>query len=310
MRILGHRSARFLLSVALASLLPAGCASAGEDDALAAETPDPEDLEGATDSFFRPTEHGDLRLGSQEGVHATLAPDAGYHAWFFDVPGEGGATSRIALATDRDDREGAGTGKELDTVLYLYRQGEDGGWGRYIGKNDDRDATTRFSELSERELAPGRYRVIVKGARECTSRASARSPYCGSFVLTSLCLAGPACASEGPTPSDCEAFDGAIDECQGLHAEPFDVCLELASIARGDLLACCEADDHQWTFCPVPDAVDPAVLERCQGWATDVVDCESAGHDVAQCGAEHGFTMAELSECCAADDVFYFCSLE
>jgi hypothetical protein len=305
-----HRSLLLpLLFSAVAAALAPGCTSTGENE-LGVEPPDPEDLEGAADSAFRETEHGHFVLGDDAPLFARLAPEATYHAWYFEIAGrDDGATSRVSFLVGPDDRDGEGP--DLDTVLYLYRQTDEGRWGRYVARNDDRDDSTRFSALSERDLAPGRYRVMVKGSRVCSPRASATSPYCGSFSLSHTCHSGPACSATPPTdpdPEACSGWEGALDECQGLHAEPFDVCLEFASIDRRDLLACCEASD-EYFFCPVPEPVEPALLARCQAWSTASAECDTDGEDLAACGREHGFTTAQLTECCEADGIFYFCRL-
>jgi hypothetical protein len=282
-------------------------AVACSSDGKGAESADPDDLEGSADSFFDPLEHGTL-LFTGENQYAALEPDANYHVWYFTL---GGATpddpSLVSVGTDYDNRDGWGA--EVDTVIYLYRKGDDGRWGRYLYKNDESDSAAPFSTIREVELAPGDYRLIVKGYRRCTAElaADSNSQACGSFSVSGACHDGPCIVPPGPTAEECGWWEGSLDECQGLHGDTFDECLEgLTDVTRDDLRACCELDDILY-FCPVPEPVDPALLERCKDYRTQVIACEEDGKNVEQCIAESDFTQADIDECCAADPVFYYC---
>lgn len=125
-------------------------------------------VDGAFDSFRNPTDLGELRLG--ESTRGELTRDARYLAWTFELNGD----AEVSLSTGD-----AGAG-EVDTVAYLYREGERG-WGRYIARNDDADGSL-FSRIT-RSLGAGRYRILVKGYSTRTV---------GAFALASICE-GPGC---------------------------------------------------------------------------------------------------------------------
>lgn len=105
-------------------------------------------IDGAADSFLRPTDHGALPLGGQ--AEAVFERESLIHAWTFELP------HRASLRIDTHPAE---PDNYLDTVLYLYRE-TPRGWGRAIARNDDA-AGTLYSELSL-PLEAGRYRILVK----------------------------------------------------------------------------------------------------------------------------------------------------
>ncbi len=132
---------------------------------------------GALDSIYSPTEHGELAFGAP--ATATLTRNQQFHAWDFTVHGP----ASLALAT------GPAVGRrEVDTVIYVYRADGNGGWGRYLAKNDDA-GTSQWSAL-DLEVDAGRYRVIVKGFSSRTT---------GRFAVTVDC-GGSGCA---PVASTC-----------------------------------------------------------------------------------------------------------
>jgi hypothetical protein len=205
------------------------------------ESPDPEDLEGMADSLYRPTDHGELELDGS-AARATLEAGANYHAWYFEI--SGGDASRISLETGPSRRGG----QEIDTVMYLYRQQDDGTWGRYVFKNDNGDSSTSFASLRDRRVEPGEYRLIVKGYRACRSDG-VESEYCGSFSVRATCDSGAACGSSGaPSEDDCGRWEAQLDDCQGLNNLSLRECMSHFEIERDDLRACCEADSI-YTFC-------------------------------------------------------------
>jgi len=117
------------------------------------------------DSFRSPTSHGELAFG--QPATTELTSDHRHHAWTFELAGP----ASVSLVT----RPPVEPGVEVDTVLYLYREGASG-WGRYIARNDDHGETL-FSKL-DRDLEAGRYRVLVKGYAKSTM---------GPFSLESAC---------------------------------------------------------------------------------------------------------------------------
>ncbi|UJR86737.1 DVUA0089 family protein [Sandaracinus amylolyticus] len=154
-------------SIRLLALVPAllACQAAPVDKGAEEDAP----LDGAADSFRNPIDHSALALGGS--VSAEITRDESFHAWTFELT----APASIALRT-----EGA---REVDTMLYLYREGARG-WGSYIARNDDAGGTL-WSALS-RDLVAGRYRVIVKGYDRRVR---------GAFTLASEC-SGEGCPRE------------------------------------------------------------------------------------------------------------------
>lgn len=153
----------------LATMLAAGgCAPPmAEDKGLEEDVP----LDGKLDSFRSPTDHGSI--GFDAPVTAELTTDAGFHAWTFDLT----APASLTLRTGPETVDG----RTVDTVMYLYREGERG-FGRALTSNDDAGGTL-FSAIS-RQLEAGHYRVLVKGYSQLTR---------GHFSLTASCE-GEGCA--------------------------------------------------------------------------------------------------------------------
>ena len=141
-----------LLSSSLTLLAPACMASPeAADKGVEEDVP----LDGKLDSFRNPTDHG--RIGFDRPEVAELTADAGFHAWTFNLEAEADVLLRTDLAMPG--------GRNVDTVLYLYREGSRG-FGRAITSNDDAPGTL-FSAVSRR-LEAGRYRVLVKGYTQRT----------------------------------------------------------------------------------------------------------------------------------------------
>ena len=167
--------ARFAFSAALtlAAASLGGCAaSPNAVDKAATEEDAP--LDGAYDSFRAPTLLGDLTFGRAERSELTSAQR--YLAWNFSLTASSAVTVRTDVAMSG--------GREVDTVLYLYREGPRG-WGSAIATNDDRMGSL-FSGLS-RTLDAGNYRVIVKGYAASTR---------GAFSITADCT-GDGCGGAG-----------------------------------------------------------------------------------------------------------------
>ncbi len=172
---------RYALATALAL---SACAS--QPDQEASFTSDKEaaleeelPADGKLDSFQRPTEHRALAPGAS--ATARLTASERHHTWDFALTG----AAQVQIAT----APAAASGREVDTVLYLYKQKADGGWGSYVARNDDA-AGTRWSALA-RGLGAGRYRMLVKGYAATTR---------GSFAVTLGC-SGAGCG--GPVAPAC-----------------------------------------------------------------------------------------------------------
>lgn len=190
-------SSKVLWSALLLSLAGlVGCAAA---PSKGEETSVPGD--GKYDSFRAPTEHG--RIDTTGGVvSGILSEDAQFHAWEFYLSQD----AKITLATERPVAGGTGDEGDVDTVLYLYKRNDEGGFGRYIARNDDSDSPP-FSRI-ERNLEEGVYRVLVKGYGDTDL---------GPFLLTAACN-GNGCADERE-PTSCLFGDdyGDLDHSPNLE---------------------------------------------------------------------------------------------
>lgn len=149
-----------IYALILASSFAIACAEPATNDKGAEENPL---TSGKDDSFFRPTEHGTLRMGVANP--GTLTEDEQFHAWTFELSDR----ATIDLSTD--------VSQNLDTVMYLYRRdAPTDSWGRYIKKNDD-DGDNISSRIKIEGQA-GEYRVIVKGFKSALR---------GSFSVNGEC---------------------------------------------------------------------------------------------------------------------------
>ncbi len=179
-----------MLLLLLSSLLV--LSACGEDAAEAGKGGEDNGLEqtleelGKADSFFRPTEHGELMFdAANEG---SLTENAQFHAWSFALTEEAEFTLRTDVSAN------------LDTVMYLYyREDDSQRWGRYIKKNDDHQKNI-WSQISQTGKK-GEYRVIVKGFKSALR---------GSFSVAGEC-SGAGCPEVGGivTNDKCDPSDFA-----------------------------------------------------------------------------------------------------
>lgn len=135
------------------------------------------EADSKADSWRAPTEHGAFLPNTQ--ATGRFADGSLFHAWTFELTD----AAKVSLAVSSSD-------KNLDTVAYLYKQGDSGRWGRYIAKNDDSNGTV-FSTIEE-GLEAGNYRLMVKGFKRALR---------GSFVVDYGCD-GAGC----PTVDNIEAI--------------------------------------------------------------------------------------------------------
>jgi hypothetical protein len=133
--------------LALSLLVPATACAVDGDKGPEEDAPS---LDGKDDSLRRPTDHG--HIGFDAPVTAEIAGSERHHAWTFELSDEADIIASTGPAAGGD---------EVDTVLYLYRKRENGTWGSYIARNDDRGGTLWSS--FQRTLQAGEYRLIVKG---------------------------------------------------------------------------------------------------------------------------------------------------
>ena len=160
-------------------------------------------LDGKTDTFRKPTEHGTLSLLSQPSA-AEFNDDELFHSWTFELT----EPATISLRTDIE--------KNVDTVMYLYRRtSPTANWGRYIKKNDDHEGNL-FSQI-DRQASAGLYRVKVKAYK-----LSIR----GDFTLTADC-SGAGCEAE-PEPSQDPGLAEILDIGE-FSASDFDCDSELSN---------------------------------------------------------------------------------
>lgn len=173
----------FCRASALALLAAASlAATACDDDGVGQSSAD------ATDSFGKPTIHGELRFGLDEPARITATER--FHAWTFELTGD----AEVDLRT-------VGLASNLDTVLYLYRrESSSSTWGSYVAKNDD-DGEELSSKVAKK-LGAGEYLVKVKATKTAMR---------GDFALRGTCT-GAGC----PAAGDCE--DGARASLPGETA--------------------------------------------------------------------------------------------
>ena len=159
-----------------------GCVSSTADKGPEEDAP----VDGTFDSFRSPIDHGEVTLG--DTVTEELTSERSFHSWTFAVTED---------ATVRLETRAPEGGDEVDTMIYLYREGSTG-WGRNIANNDD-TKTSLFATLT-RTLQPGHYRVLVKGY----SRRSV-----GPFELEVGCeTCGSSECLFGSTFNDLGSFNG------------------------------------------------------------------------------------------------------
>lgn len=162
---------RRLASLTLASLLALGVAACAGDDVGSGSA-------YATDSFYSPTEHGELIFGGRNAAEFT--EDNRFHSWTFELTDAAEIELATVLATPN-----------LDTVMYLYRRGEDDNWGSYVDKNDD-DGGSLASRISG-SFEAGEYRIKIKATKVAMR---------GSFAVDAQCSGGGCPVAD---PAECNA---------------------------------------------------------------------------------------------------------
>lgn len=167
-----------IYALILASSLAFACGDGVVDDKGTEDNPL---TDGKDDSFYRPTEHGALRMGIANP--ATMTDDEQFHAWTFELTGD----ATIELSTE--------VSQNLDTVMYLYqRTSPTDSWGRYKKKNDD-DGELVSSRI-KLEATAGEFRVVVKGFKSALR---------GTFAVHGECT-GDGCTVSDDS-CDAETFE-------------------------------------------------------------------------------------------------------
>lgn len=164
-------------------------------------------LDAKLDSFGSPTHHGE-RLAFGPTENAELTDDARYHVWSFELSGVADVTAKTSATSD---------GGETDTVLYLYKQREDGTFYRPFARNDDSDGVSSSLAVT---LQRGAYRALVKGKTRQTR---------GAFAFGLGC-SGPGCVPAYPSSgADCDSsFNAAAQQAAAILVQ--DGSLELHEV--------------------------------------------------------------------------------
>jgi hypothetical protein len=134
---------------ALVAILSAASCVQSSDDGEEEEQ-DALSVDGKSDTFASPTEHGELGLRSGDGQFASITSAKRFHAWTFSLS--------AAAELNLDTRIGTAFGPQVDTVMYLYKVGTPG----FIAKNDNVTSGAKWSQI-RKQLSAGSYRIIVKG---------------------------------------------------------------------------------------------------------------------------------------------------
>lgn len=164
--------------VALLALTGVACsvgASAGgeEEDAP---------IDGKLDSFRAPTRHGTFVFGEEEEVAITA--DQRFHTWEVQLSGD--SKVKLSLVGAHED------GYSFDVVLYVYKRGADGTYGRYSMRSE-RGTDELRAAVMEAELGAGVYRLLAKSYSTRTD---------GLMNLEVDCLEG-ACLAPTDPPTQC-----------------------------------------------------------------------------------------------------------
>ncbi|MEM9691019.1 MAG: hypothetical protein AAGA56_00605 [Myxococcota bacterium] len=239
-------------TILLATAVGCGSSDVGQETSL------------VRDRFRAPTYHGDLSF--EEGQSSEFTADERFHAWTFELTDE----ASVRLTTGE-------LGRNIDTVMYLYRAEEDGqevvcsgGDHCYVARNndfvpEDGDGPVLASQISE-TLPRGRYLVQVQ-AHKTQIR--------GSFSLFAACR-GTGCPVED-APSSLEAvcaeLDAGVSACQGEDGR------SCSPLADPTAIQCCRALDFAW--CADVCVGGPARMEADLGFlGRSTVDTPSAQFEV------------------------------
>lgn len=283
-----------LLAAALASCT-AGGGKGDEDNPLGGDK---------ADSFFSPTEHGQLVFGAPN--QAAITDKELFHSWTFTLSG----SAQVSIRTQIE--------KNLDTVMYLYRR-EPGatGWGRYLRKNDDHDGEL-FSQI-DLDAGAGEYRVLVKGFKQsmrgsfsvlgtCTGDGCPRPGECVADQFGTLPDAGDFSQSCADTLVRVLATPGT-DRAMSSAAEA-DVCSLGAPMKRGvDLFRAYWDDLEGWNQFTGGDPVSFEVERSSLGAASEVfVDTDEFDEDAITFLFDQGDQLLMLLQHNQSPDLRWFCA--
>ena len=291
---LTHLPLALLLSAALSA-----CAASGgkgdEDNPLG---------DGKADSFFSPTEHGQLVFGAPN--QAAISPEELFHSWTFTLTG----SAQLSIKTQIE--------KNLDTVMYLYRRQPGAtSWGRYLRKNDDHDGQL-FSQIDVNAGA-GEYRVVVKGFKQsmlgsfsvlgsCTGDGCPRPGECVADEFGTLPDAGDFTQSCANTLVEMLATPGT-DHAMSSAAEA-DVCSLGAPMKRGVNLFRAYWDDLEgWNQFTGGEPVSFEVERSSLGAASEVfVDTDQFDEDAITFLFDQGDQLLMLLQHNQSPDLRWFCA--
>jgi hypothetical protein len=164
------------LCSAFALILSAGVVAGCADDSVGS------DSAYATDSWSKPTDHGELSFEHKND--ASFSDGARYHAWSFTLSDAAEVDLRTVLSE-----------VNLDTIAYLYRRdAESGKWGSHIAKSDDVGGTG--ASRIKKQLDKGEYMLKVRAIKNFQR---------GAFVVEAGC-AGAGCPTEAATCDPASTF--------------------------------------------------------------------------------------------------------
>ncbi|MCA9620630.1 MAG: pre-peptidase C-terminal domain-containing protein [Myxococcales bacterium] len=219
---------RFLIALTAATSL-AACSSADVGS----------NADYATDSFAKPTDHGELDFHGHN--FADFTAEQRFHGWHFTLTGPASVQLSTSLHT-----------ANLDTMLYLYAADEQ---GKKTGPNiakDDNGGEDGLSSSITKDLEAGTYYIQAK-----TKNIAMR----GRFELVTACSGAGCPVIEPPSAEQyCDGAYEAIGKCMDDGATE-----EECAPHGADGLLCCNADQDNW-FCEEICASD---LMTATEWGTD-----------------------------------------
>ncbi|MEM6790095.1 MAG: hypothetical protein AAF715_21425 [Myxococcota bacterium] len=224
-----------------------------------------------TDSFFVPTMNGSLDFFAPQS--ATFSSTSRFHAWTFELSGEGEVDLRTGdLATN------------VDTIIYLYEADEAGNKvGHFLAKNDDHDGA--LASRIRRSLPAGRYLLQVK-AHKTQIR--------GRFEVEASCDGAGCPVPELPLTfaEQCTAVDETVAACVA-GGGTVEAC---APTDDPVALQCCNVDvaaDHCASTCATSRiALEPEDVDFIDGYADEYGGIYDIDVRVAGCNTSFAEVIA------------------
>ena len=210
-------------------------------------------IDGKSDEFSGVEDRGTLRFG--DTVDGTFDEDF----QFFEYTFHARANAELDIEITQ-----AGSSRDLDTTLFLYRNDPDGGAPSRIGFDDDGGygALSRITDY--RLYSEGEYTIVV-GTKSARGR--------GNFRLSLGCTSGE-CESEVPTPECHPFFEEALAECfeeiggydYGFEVPGYELIDECHDWVTDSTESICPTDDE-----PLCEDSTPFVDACVAKWETEYV---------------------------------------